>query len=252
MNRAGRILFILGFVISIFAGLGVFIVLVLSQPKPAVTPSTKVVLAAQEIASRTEIMPNQIVVSLWPSAVPPPAGAFTDPDEVVGKLALGAIYPGQPILQNMLIEKPSLKDVQGTASLWLEKGTVGTAMPVTVKTNVAEAIQPGDRVDVIATFKSQSTSPTAASAVATQRLLSNVLVLQVGPWPNPGAKVQSSGYTIVTFQLQEQEALVLEYATLNAVNLTLVLRPANDREALTLEPVTFDYINQRYGFKLPR
>jgi len=252
MNRAGRVILILGFFIAIISGCGIFALLTLNQPQPVEAPTTKIVVAVQEIRSRSEIVPDQVGIANWPRAVPTPVGAFDDPLDVVGKLALSPLYPGQPVLAKILVDKPSVKETRGDAALFLEKGTVGIAMPVTIKTNVAEAVQPGDRVDVIATFRSQSTTAAAAVAVATQRLLADVLVLGVGSWSGKQRAQTDTAYTIVTFQLTEQEALVLEYALLHAESVTLVLRPANDREIVTLEPVTFDYINQRYGFKLPR
>jgi len=254
MSRAGRLLFVLGILIATASGFGVFVLLLLSQPKPAEVPTTKVVVAFQEIAPRSAISPDQVGTANWPRALPTPAGAIEDPTEVVGKLATTSIYPSQPILSKMLIDKAEAKETHSNAALILEKGSVGTAMQVTLKSNVAEAIQPGDRVDVIATFRSQSTNPAAASAVATQRLLADVLILQVGPWPQkPQAQGGGGSSTaIITVQLKEQDALILEYAVLHADAITLVLRPANDHDLIPLEPVTLDYINQRFGFKLPR
>lgn len=250
MNRAGRVLFIVGVFIALVSGAGVFLLLLISQPKPSEVPTTKLVIAFQEIPSRSEVNASQIGIASWPRAVPTPTGAFENPDDVVGKLSLVPVYPGQPILDKMVIDKADLKEAHSDAALLLEKGSVAIAMQVSVKTNVADAVQAGDRVDVVATFRSQSTSAATASAVATQRLLADVLVMEVGPWSK--AKENGVAYTIVTFQVKEQDALVLEYAMLHAENVTLVLRAANDREIVSLEPVTFDYINQRFGFKLPR
>jgi hypothetical protein len=84
-----------------------------------------------------------------------------------------------------------------------------------------------------------------------QRLLADVLIIQVGPWPSPGSKSGggTTGASVITLQLKEQEALVLEYALENASTVTLFLRPANDHDILSLDPVTLDYIIQRYGYR---
>jgi Flp pilus assembly protein CpaB len=147
----------------------------------------------------------------------------------------------------MLVDKSaSAGDSRGTAAYVLEKGSVAMAMPITVKSSVADAIQVGDRVDLIVTMHSPS-----STSISTQRLLADVLILQVGSWQK--AQNQSgTASSIVTFQLKEQDALALEYTILHADALTMVLRPANDHELAPLEPVTFDYINQRFGFRLPR
>jgi Flp pilus assembly protein CpaB len=161
------------------------------------------------------------------------------------------IYPGQPIIPQVLIDKEQIQETHSNAALLLEKGMVAKAMPISLVTGVADALQPGDRVDIIATFRAQST--TAASAVATNRTLADVLILQVGPWPPPNTKTQpAASASVITFQLKEQDALALQYIMEYAASVSLVLRAANDHEILQLEPVTFDYINQRFGFRLPR
>ena len=250
MNRVGVVIFALGIFIALVSGLGVFIMLLLSQPRVPETATTKLVVAFQNIPARSEIIPEQVGLANWPRAVPTPIGGLERTDDAIGKLAIAPIPPGQPITDKLLVDKELAKETKSTAALILEKGTVAIAMPVTTRSNVAEAIQAGDRVDIIVTFKSQSTT---SSAVATQRLLSDVLILQVGPWPAAGSRSQSgSGSSVVTLQLKEQDAAVLVYTMDFASTVTLVLRPADDREIVPLEPVTFDYINQRYNFKLPK
>jgi Flp pilus assembly protein CpaB len=252
MNRTGWVLLIFGILTSIVAGLGVFVLLTINQPKPAPVETTKLVVAFQNISPRTEITDGQVGVADWPSVIPTPIGGLADPKDAVGKLSNTMISPGQPVISSMLIDKSQVEETHSNAALLLEKGTVAKAMQVNIVSNVAEALQAGDRVDVIATFEGQSTTGPASSI--TQRLLADALILQVGPWPKPGAKDQSSatGTTVITLQLKEQEALVLEYAIEHASTVTLFLRPANDHDILTLDPVTLDYITQRYGYRVTR
>ncbi len=251
MSRAGRLLFIFGVLIALISGFFVFILLMSNQPKPVQVPTTQVVIAFQNIAARSEVRAEQVGIAEWPRAVPTPAGGFATTVDVIGKLATAPIYPGQPMTEKMVIDKKEVKETHSNAALILEKGTVAMAMPVNSRSNVADAIQAGDRVDMIVTLR--STSQTGAGAAVTQRLLPDVLILQVGSWPAPGAQQQSAqSGAIVTFQLKEQDALVLHYALESAGAITLVLRPANDHDLVTLEPVTFDYVNQRFGFKLPK
>ncbi len=249
MNRFGTVVFILGIVIAVGAGFVVFAILTFSQPPPAEVPTTKLVIAFQSINARSEIVKEQVGVADWPRTLPTPVGAYQEPSSVVGKLASAPLSPGQPVTEKVLIDKKDVLATHSNAAFLIENGSVGVAMPVNIESNVAQSVQAGDRVDVIATFRGAGGS----TAVATQRLLSDMLILNVGNWPNPNDKSQAAGGTaVITLQLKEQDVLVLEYAKQFAADLTLVLRPANDREILTLEPVTFDYINQRFGFKLPR
>lgn len=251
MNRTGKVLLVLGFIVSIISGFGVFVLLALAQPKPAAVETTKLVIAFQNIQPRTEITQGQVGSADWPIAVPTPIGGFADSTGVIGKLSTSSIGPGQPILSSMLIDKSQIKETHSNAALVLEKGTIAKAMQVSIVSNVAEAIQAGDRVDVIATFSNQP--QTGQPIPVTQRLLADVLILQVGPWPVPGSKPQAvTGAAVITLQLKEQEALVLEYAIEHASTVTLFLRPANDHDILTLDPITLDYINQRFGYRFPK
>ncbi len=256
MRRGGRILVILGIVLALISGAGVYVVLATAEPEAQPVKTTKVVLAVQDVTERSELIADQLAEADWPVTIPTPIGAFARATEVTGKLAMSPIHPGQPVVEKMLKSKDEVKEAGSNAALVIEKGTVGIAMPVTVNTNVAEAIQAGDHVDIIAQFTAQPVAtgnqPQTGPLIATQRLLADVLVLQVGPWPGPQSKGETaSPSTVVTFQMKEQDALVLKYALENATAITLALRAANDHEVPDLEPVTFEYINKRFGYNFP-
>jgi Flp pilus assembly protein CpaB len=251
MNRVGVLVLILGLLLAMGSGFVVFVVLRFAQAKPTAA-TTQIAIAIQNVPARSPVEAGQVGVTDWPQAVPTPIGAVDQPSAVIGKLALIPIYPGQPILSQMVVEQEQPKQTRSNAALILEKGMVAQAIPVTVVSDVAEAIQPGDRVDVVAIFKAQSSS---ANSVVAQRLLADVLILQVGSWSNSPKSSQTgvaNATSVVTLQIKPQDALVLHYAIENAASFTFVLRAANDHEILPLDPVTLDYINQRFGFKLPR
>lgn len=250
MNRASTILFALGFLIAIISAAGMYIVLTSAQPKQAQADTTSLVIAFQNIPGRTEITADQVGRGQWPKTIPTPTGAFETPEEVVGKLATNPIYPGQPIIARDLLDKNKAKETHSNASLILDKGTVAIAVPVSIRSNIAQAVQPGDRVDILVTFPVRGG---AAPNITTQRLLEDVLILQVGTWPAPAetqAQQQQAAqnWAVLTFQLKEQLAMDLEYVLENASSYMLVLRPATDHEILPLEPVTLDYLIQKYKF----
>jgi Flp pilus assembly protein CpaB len=254
MRRGGRVFIILGILLALISGFGVYVVLASAEPQPVEVPTTHLVMAIQPVTERSEVTNDQVTQIDWPQKIATPIGAFGKPADVVGKLATVPIYPGEPVVDKMLIDKSQIKETHSNAALILEKGFVAVALPVTINTDVAEAIQTGDRVDLLVTFTAQPTGVerSATALIVTQRVLQDVLILQVGPWPSEGAKNESSGQVgVVTMQLNEQDALVLKYAEQNSSGLALALRPANDHDLANPEPVTLEYINKRFGYNLP-
>jgi Flp pilus assembly protein CpaB len=252
MRRGGRILVLLGLVLALIAGFGVYFVLATASPEAEKVKTTQVVMAVQAISSRSEIAPEQLQSVDWPMTVPTPVGAFAEPADVSGNLAVQPLNPGQPVTKDMVISKEDNKETKTYASLIIDKGNVGIAMPVTINTNVANGIQPGDHVDILATFTAQpsqtgNSAPNAPPETASQQLLADALVLQVGPWPNPKSE-EGGGALVVTLLLKEQDALVLKYSIESSGGLSLALRSANDHEIWTTEPVNLDYINKRFNF----
>ncbi len=260
MQRVGAVLIILGAVFALLAGFTVFVLFPRQPPAPP-EPTTSVIVAFQGIEARTELSADQLGKVDWPARVPTPIGAFQNTDEVMGKLALVPIHPGQPIIDQMLIDKPQLKENHSNASLILDQGTRAVSLPVSADANVAEAVQVGDRVDVIATFtiqpitNTQSAQPVGPPIIVTQRILQDVLILQVGTWPRPASQGQAAPATqptgIVTLQVTEQDALVVKYVQGQAGYFALALRPANDHALANPTPVTIDYLIDHFGLVRP-
>ncbi len=257
MRGVGSILIFLGIVLAALAGVSVFLVLYNNQPAPAQVPATRLVVASQEIVERSEIGADQVTTVDWPATLPTPIGAFEKAGDVVGKVSSIRVYPGQPIQGKALIDKGDAREVHSNAALIIEKNMLAVALPVTINSGVAEAIQPGDRVDLIATFHAApvksggqgGTDQTGPDIIETHRLLQDVLVLQVGPWPDASGKGSSTaGKVVVTLQLNEQDVAVAKYAQVNAQDLSLALRSANDHELYDPTPVSLDYLKTRFGF----
>jgi Flp pilus assembly protein CpaB len=253
MRRGGRIFIILGFLLALISLIAVFVVLANAEPQPIEVPTTKLVVAFQEVPNRSEVAADQVGQVDWPQKIPTPIGAFEQPSDVIGKLAIVPIYPGQPIINRMIISKADVQEQHSNAALLLEKGKVAVAFPININSDVGEAIQAGDKVDLLVTYS--VTTPgeqTGGALVVSQRTLQNVLVLQVGAWPGPGAEAQGNApANVMTVQLDEQDALVLKQIEQTAASFSLALRAANDDQEFNPEPVTTEYINKRFGFNFP-
>ncbi len=262
MRRVGIILIILGAVFAVLAGVMLFF-LYPRQPQPVLESSLPVVVAFQNIGERTEIKPEQLGKMDWPQHIPTPIGAYADSESVAGKLALVPIYAGQPIIDKSLMDKEPFKETKSNASLILPQKMVAIALPVSVDSSVANAIQAGDRVDILAIFPISPVTPTEGLATPTpmpikppiaQRILQDVLILQVGPWPRGGGAANAGGTAnnadqaaaIVTFQVSEQDALVIKYIQTQASYFTFALRANQDHTLFNPTPVSIDYMYEHF------
>src|SRR3990172_7949057 len=111
MRRGGRVLVLLGIVLGILTAGGTFLVLSTAQPEGQQIPTRSVVIAQQNITDRTEIAPEAIGKADWPEAFLPP-GAYENTNQVTGKLAIQAIYQGQIILPQMILDKNQIKETR--------------------------------------------------------------------------------------------------------------------------------------------
>ena len=159
----------------------------------------------------------------------------------------------------MVISKGDVEAQHSNAALLLEPGQVAVAIGVALGSSVAEAIQPGDRVDLVVTYNVELQNPISNTGngayVVTNKTLENVLVLEVGPWPRDVGEQSSNqgggAVNIVTLQMVEQDALTLKHIENSAASYAFVLRAANDEQIFTTEPVTIEYLNKRFNLNIP-
>ena len=261
MRRGGRILIILGLLLGVVTAVGTFVVLGNSSTATQQIPTKPVVVAQQNIPERAEITAEAVGVQNWPeSAVPP--GALESPSDVIGKVALQPIYPGQIVLPQMIVTKGTLGASRTNASLVIPEGKVAMAFTLSELTSVANALQPGDTIDILLTLQPGALPATATRAAGqpapvpgteglpvSQIMLQNVLIIQVGPWSVASDQNQQPAGNIVTFALDRQDALALKAARENG-SIDFVLRRSGDQATATTEPVTLQYLNKRFNFNL--
>jgi Flp pilus assembly protein CpaB len=116
--------------------------------------------------------------------------------------------------------------------------------------SVAGALQPGDRVDVIASWTSAPDQPMA------QAIFADVRVFAVGRWlgdsraRSVGAGAGGSTAAVeapgtVTLLLDPQQAVTTQYLLQNGGNIALALRRFDQAGELTTEPVTGESLTRR-------
>ena len=122
---------------------------------------------------------------------------FTKVADVVGTLPLVTIVAGQPITSN-LIAKPSQALGPQSEFLPIPSGYVALTIPTSEQQGVADNIQPGDYIAIIA-------SVTSGIKVATLTVFANVHVIRVGTPEAAGAgPTSASSLTVVVTECQAE------------------------------------------------
>ncbi len=258
MRRGGRILVLLGLLLGAITAVGSFLVLSSAAEQGRVIPTRPVVVALQRIPERSVITSDAVGIKEWPEAALPPEAFFSKIDDVVDKLTLQAIYPGQIILAPMVIDKKLAGEIgtRSNAAFVIPEGKVAMAFAVNEITSVGNALQAGDYVDILLTLSpaglppspTPPRTPTGLEGLpVTQMMLQDVLILQVGVWSSRPEGGAPGG--IITFALDRQDALALKAAREQG-QIDLVLRRAGDHAIVDTEPVTLQYLNRRFKFNL--
>ena len=120
-----------------------------------VPQSTKILVAANNLTRGMEIAPEHILSQDWPVNLLPPV-YYTDPAQVMGYFVRVDIPQGMPLMPSMLAPSAEALGAMGSpAALQVPEGKRAVAIPIDLLGAVAWAIQPGDRVDVLASWMIQ-------------------------------------------------------------------------------------------------
>lgn len=182
-----------------------------------VEPDTLIVLVAdREVPYGSTIEEMHLREVKWPKDLAP-EGTFDSPEQVLGRIANQKLIEGEPLLDGKVVDK---LDGSTLSSLITEDKRA-----ITVRVNdvigVAGFLQPGNRVDVLATRKDRQ-SGRAISRTA----LENLKVLAVDQSATPD-KDQAVVVRAVTLEASLKESVVLVAATEEGT-VQLVLRNPKD------------------------
>jgi pilus assembly protein CpaB len=184
-------------------------------------PLKKVVVAADKIGLGLQIKPEQVSVVEWPESLAPKTG-FAEVEKVVGRVTIGEIYRGEPIVQERLAPEGS---AAGLAAL-IPPGMRAMTVKVDEVIGVAGFVAPGTSVDVVVTVV-QGTGEQSQSRV----ILQNVKVLASGTRMEAQKEGQPIEVKTVTLQVTPDQAEILALAS-NAGRLQLVMRNITDKETV--------------------
>lgn len=168
---------------------------VVGSPAPRTKPllSQSVMVASRPLLAGTVITPADLRAMTVAGALP--AGAFSSQDDVLGRIALKRLAPGEALLRS------NLRDLQevGMAAR-VPAGQRAYAIRVSEDEIVGGFLQSGDHVDVFATIPGSVFAARDAQNLADRSqailLLQNILVLAVGENPATRGSVHAEARTV--------------------------------------------------------
>jgi len=250
-KRLGLVLVLGGFTLAVMVGLMMMNISRRAAEARPVVKQVEMVFAKQNIAQGTEITAAMLERKPFPAEFALPA-AISRAQDAVGKFTATTVTVGQPITSPLL----STTKVAGNMALSIPKGKVAFPLPKTDLLSANEAIQPGDHVDVLVTYKLKVTSMVGGQGKesewhTTQTTLQNLQVLDIISGSGTGGQ---SGAAAVVLLVDHQDAVTLglvknsEFATVD-----LALRGSeDDGKKVTTDGVTEDSTMVDFKFRKPQ
>lgn len=217
-QRRGALLLALSVLCAAAAFFGVLTVV--NDVDSKVGPETTAYELNQDVAVYQALSPGQFTKVSIPSRWLPPT-AVTSLAAVNGKIAATTLTKGSLLQTDMVSARPQLAS-----------GQQEIAIMVDAETGVAGTIQPGDQVNIFATFGGNGANGTATGSGGTPQsriIVTGARVLDIGKITQAGQTSDQSDarYTgsevPVTFALDTEDAQRVAYAESFAVRVRLAL-----------------------------
>ena len=183
-----------------------FVLVALNASQAGASPQQLVVTATKDLQPRVPITKDDLSTRSVPVPGNYPKVYFARVDDVVGFVPLVPIQQGEIIASND-VAQPNAALGSQSEYLPIPPGYVALTIPTSEQQGVADYIQPGDYISVIATVS-------GAGKVATKTIYWDIRVIKVGT-PSSTTSSSATSLTIVVSQCQaEILTWFLTYASL--------------------------------------
>lgn len=249
-----------GVVLALLAGLVAYTSLTRVTETPtgaaALAPSVSVFTAARSLPVRSVLTLDDMIAVDMPADVVPD-GSVRSSDVAVGRLTTAPFYPGEPILEQQLID-PNVVSPDGRKALYLLEDEVLMALPAQDTLSGSGMLAAGDHVDILFSLnfpENRGIGATDTEQEAQQTtfgLLQNVSIAGlVGGVPQASEEEGGEGASaaapdLVLLSIAPQDALALKYAVDAGGVIDLVLRAPGVEKPFVTDPVDIDYLINRY------
>ena len=220
MNQ--RLISVLAFAFIVSAGASLLLYRLLSSrvTTQAGPKSSKLIVAARELAPGTLIRDADLRLGDWTGSMP--EGVIQKKEDIVGRGVISPILGGEPMVESRLAPKGG---GAGLAAL-IPRGMRAVAIRVNEIVGVAGFAVPGMRVDVLV---SGSPPGAAAQGGVTKTLLQNVQVLSAGQNFQKDAEGKPVSVAVVNLLVTPVQAEMLSLAS-TQTSIQLVLRNPLDTD----------------------
>jgi pilus assembly protein CpaB len=230
LNRKKAVLIIALFFGAVASGITFSYVKNISRPLPSIekVSTCLAVTARQVIPARTRISDEMVYLKEYPDQAIS-STSYKSLDEVIGRVTKIEIFAGEPVISEKLVGD----EKELGLTLEIPKGMRAVTIKANEIVGVAGFVMPGDRVDVLGTFKEVSKSN------ITTLILQDVLVLaaaQSMEKQDEKARIVSS-VTLAVTPRDAQKVILAEETGL----LRLVMRSIDDSR-VSLRPVSSEEI----------
>ena len=208
----------------------------IAQPVVEEKEVTEVLVARTDLPPGVFINEQHLRWQAWPDADIPENYYIKnehDSEDLHGSVVRHTITMGQPVTRSQIIQPGS----RGFLAAVLKPGYRATSIKINSATGIAGLVFPGDRVDIILTYKlkleKQAGKKKKETHKASETVLTNVRVLALDSRLSSGGEEARSAKT-VTFEVLPKQAEVLAVAD-SLGKLSLSLRSlARDQEELDM------------------
>ena len=183
-----------------------FVLVALNASQAGASPQQVVVIAGKDLRPRIPITKDDLSTRSVPVPANYPKVYFSKADDVIGFVPLVPIMQGEILAAND-IARPSQALGSQSEYLPIPQGYVAVTIPTSEQQGVADNIQPGDYITLIATV-------TGAGRVATKTIYFDIRVIKIGT-PSAAPNSSATSLTVVVSQCQaEIITWFLTYASL--------------------------------------
>lgn len=274
MRRSGLIWWFSAIVLSILAGGLTYNTLTSFSPesfaKADESGGISVVVAAVDIPARRTISAGELVVRNFPLDTAP-ENAATSIQQVIGKMATAPIFAGEPVLVRKLAT-PDIVTKQ--LALSVPDGRIVISVPMKSQLLRNRLINPGDHIDVLASFEvtaliNETEKTVLESVILMQNLEVHAIILpgtdvspaQIAELAQEDAALASESGVFntaderdqsVVLAVTPQDALTIRHVLDIGGIVDLALRAPTDESIPDVPPVDQPYLAERYELELNR